>query len=219
MEGQVVATLITEGSRLVGSLIKSIGDRPVMMKAPPKDPTTQPVVPQHQNTTITGIDLPTSEETTTELKRRLAKELYKAELDLANGLLIAGKPCDCLSNKHSLEFEAACEELISQDPGNSVYREIIGWMNSNLHKCYPDIVLSGQYKSEYPYMALQLKEFRKRILGSSASSSVHNPVQKSVEPVKISVSQNDQEITLEEAQELAAEQARAEVKRRWTEKT
>jgi len=40
-------------------------------------------------------ELPTPEETTSELKRRLAKELYRAELDLSGGLRIAGKPCDC----------------------------------------------------------------------------------------------------------------------------
>jgi len=39
--------------------------------------------------------LPNTAETTTELRRRLGKELYRMELDLVGGGRIAGKPCDC----------------------------------------------------------------------------------------------------------------------------
>ncbi|GAI20365.1 unnamed protein product, partial [marine sediment metagenome] len=79
-------------------------------------------------------DLPTSEETTQALKRRLGKELYRAELDLSNKLRIAGKPCDCLESKHALLLEAAAEELIAQEPDNPVYLEIIDWIKQNQSK-------------------------------------------------------------------------------------
>ena len=42
-------------------------------------------------------ELPTEAETVDELKKDLAKELYKLELDLSRGLKINGKPCDCLA--------------------------------------------------------------------------------------------------------------------------
>ena len=70
--------------------------------------------PQGTSTAV----LPTPEETTQELKRRLGKELYRAELDLSNKLRIAGKPCDCLDAKHTLGLEAVAEELIAQEPSN-----------------------------------------------------------------------------------------------------
>jgi len=145
-------------------------------------------------------DLPTRAETTTELKRRLAKELYRAELDLSNKLRIAGKPCDCLDAKHSLGLEAAAEELIAEEPDNPVYDEIIGWIKGSIHKCTIEAIASGAYDDEYPRMALEFKEFRKRVLGTTALRAMVAP-----EP----------QITLEEAQKLAAEEAANEVKKRW----
>lgn len=112
--------------------------------------------------------LPSKEETVNELKRRLGKELYRAELDLAEGLKIAGKPCDCLDHKHTLMIEAAAEELIAQDPANSVYRDIIGWVQSNRPKLAPAAIASGEYDQEYPVMASQFQQFRKRVFSTLA---------------------------------------------------
>ncbi|GAH65736.1 unnamed protein product, partial [marine sediment metagenome] len=100
-------------------------------------------------------DLPTSEETAQALRRRLAKELYRAELDLSNKLRIAGKPCDCLSEKHALMLEAAAEELIAQEPNNPVYLEIIGWIKQNQSKVTIEAISTGQYDDEYPRMAAE----------------------------------------------------------------
>lgn len=135
--------------------------------------------------------LPTSKETRLVLKRRLAKELYRAELDLAEGLRIAGKPCDCLDSKHSLGLEAAAEELIPSEPDNQVYREILSWLEHNRSKLTIEAISSGQYDDAYPKMAAEFKGFRKRIMGTT-------------EPV-----------TLEDAKKLAAEEAAREVERQW----
>ena len=135
--------------------------------------------------------LPTSKETRLVLKRRLAKELYRAELDLVEGLRIAGKPCDCLDSKHSLGLEAAAEELISSEPDNPAYREILVWLEQNRPKLTIEAISSGQYDHEYPKMAAEFKGFRKRIMGTT-------------EPV-----------TLEDAKKLAAEEAAREVERQW----
>ena len=149
--------------------------------------------------TSTGVALPTSDETTEELKRRLAKELYRMELDLAAGLKIAGKPCDCGSNKHTLMLEAAAEELVSQDPGNaSVYQDIIKWIPQNRVKITPEAIGSGKFTTEYPHMANEFKEFRKRVFGSTG------------EPEKV-----ENKMTLEQAKRMAAEEAVKEVERAW----
>jgi hypothetical protein len=147
---------------------------------------------------VANAALPTSEETTTELKRRLGRELYRAELDLAGGLKIAGKPCDCLSNKHTLMIEAAAEELISQDPGNAVYQEIIGWIPRNQHKVTPEAITGGKYAAEYPHMANEFKVFRKRVMGSVGALEI--PTGK---------------ITLDQAKKLAAAEAEKAVEKQW----
>jgi hypothetical protein len=147
--------------------------------------------------------LPTKEETVAELKRRLTKELYKAELDLANGLRIAGKPCTCLDprTKHTLMLEAAAEELISEEPDNPVYRDIIRWIGENQHKLTVEAIASGKYDQEYPQMAAQFRDFRKRVAGS----------------LDVKATMPFKGITLEEAQKLAAEEAKKEVALRWAE--
>jgi len=145
-------------------------------------------------------ELPTTEETRQVLRRRLAKELYRAELDLAGGLRIAGKPCDCLDSKHSLGLEATAEELISSEPDNPIYREILVWLKQNHPKVTIEAIASGQYDKDYPSMAGQFREFRKRIMGTTALTAMIEP--------KV-------QISLEEAKKLAAEEAAKEVEKRW----
>ena len=146
-------------------------------------------------------ELPTKEETTVELKRRLAKEFYRAELDLSNKLRIAGKPCDCLESKHTLGLEAAAEELIAQEPGNPIYTEILQWIKNNRSKVTIEAIVSRQYDNEYPRMAAEFKDFRKRIMGTTALTAMIAP--------KESVSQEPSDADLpsdsmrQRAQELA----------------
>lgn len=217
MDEEIKARMFTEGGKIAGQIIRMAFNRPrrsvteeaeITITSTPQELSTseaqetsltQPI----QTQTKPAIALPTAEETTAELKRRLGRELYKAELDLAGGLLIAGKPCDCLDNKHTLLLEAAAEELVSQDPGNTVYLEIIQWIKDNQQKVTIEAIESGQYRKEYQTMALKFKEFRKRVMGTAAFSAMGNP---------------PQEITLEEAKRLASEEAAKEVERQWQEK-
>lgn len=120
-------------------------------------------------------ELPTPEETTSELKRRLGKELYRAELDLSNKLRIANRPCDCLESKHTLGLEATAEELIAQEPGNPVYTEILQWIKNNHPKVTIEAIVSGQYDDEYPQMAAEFKGFRKRIMGTASLAAMIAP--------------------------------------------
>ena len=143
---------------------ESSKEAPVLEKP---TPTITSPIPQY--------DLPTSEETTQELKRRLGKELYRAELDLSNKLRIAGKPCDCLESKHTLMLEAAAEELIASEPDNPVYFEIIDWIKQNQLKVTIEAISTGEYDEEYPRMAAEFKGFRKRILGSTSRTAMIEP--------------------------------------------
>lgn len=151
-------------------------------------------------TPSTQPELPTTEETTAQLKRKLAKELYKLELDLAGGMKTAGKPCDCLNSKHSLLFESVAEELIPLDPHNPIYREILGWVTAALPKGTFEAISSGRYDAEYPLMASEMRDFRKRIMGTTALTAMIEP---------------KEQITLDQAKNMAAEEAAKEVEARW----
>lgn len=205
------AQLFEKGGEVVSALMKVVLSRPSKRplekaeeaQAPLTTSTKQSIQKPETTARIPpeprpGISLPTSEETAVELKRRLARELYKAELDLAAGLKIAGKSCDCLSNKHTLMLEAAAEELISQDPDNTVYRDIIDWIAQNRLKVSIEAIQSGQYTAEYPYMANEFKNFRKRVMGSVGTTESPPAT-----------------ITLEQAKKMAAEEAAKEVERAW----
>jgi hypothetical protein len=146
------------------------------------------------------IPLPTRDETTITLKRRLAKELYRAEQDLEENLLIAGKPCDCLDSKHTLGLEATAEELIPQEPENPVYLEILDWIKNNRPKVAREAIASGQFTKEYPQMAAKFKEFRKRVLGTEAITAMID---------------GEKPLSLEEAKQMAATEAEREVERIW----
>lgn len=160
-----------------------------------KPPSPAPVLQP-----LDAAALPTREETTQELKRRLGKELYRAELDLSNKLRIAGKPCDCLDSKHTLGLEATAEELIAQEPDNPVYSKIIDWIKENQSKVGIDAISSGEYDEQYPKMAAEFKQFRKRVMGTTALTAMIQP---------------EEQITLEEAKKLAAEEAAKHVEQSW----
>lgn len=204
MDTNTAATLIQEGGRLITDGIKLLLARPRKRESEESQAVlpsqTPPPPPQ-----AVKRSLPTSAETTHELKRRLAKELYKAELDLAGGLKIAGRSCDCLTEKHGLMLEAAAEELVSQDPDNHVYLDIIKWINDNQSKVTPEAIDSEKYAEEYPRMAAQFKEFRKRVAGTTATVVLTQPVPERAHKT----------MTLEEAKKIAATQAEQEVERRW----
>lgn len=142
-----------------------------------------------------GVALPTEAETARELRRRVGKELYRAELDLQARLKIAAKPCDCLSDKHRLGLEATIEELSSKAP-DPVYSEILGWFEINAEKLTVQASASGRYDEEYPAMAGELARFRKRVLGTTSLGAMITP-----------------KPSVEEAKALAARVAADEVER------
>jgi hypothetical protein len=207
MNAVIKALLLQDGGKLASQALRFFFSRAITTKTETTETTTDtgsavvlPSVTAVSQSQVARPDLPTAAETTAVLKRRLAKELYKAELDLTSGMLIAGKPCDCLDHKHGLYLEAASEELVAQDPGDPVYQEIIDWLHTNQSKLTIDAISSGKYTSEYPLMANQFKLFRKRIMDSAAGTPT-------------------EEITLEQAKKLAADEAAQEIERQWPSRT
>ena len=112
--------------------------------------------------------LPTTEETILHCKRRLATELYRFELDLVDKCKIMGKACDCCEKHPAIGFHAMAGELIPMEPRNTVYAEIMAWVDGNARRLTMEASASGQFDEEYPVMASQVREFRKRVMGTES---------------------------------------------------
>jgi len=111
------------------------------------------------------IILPTTEQTVQELKRRLAKELYRMEMDLQAGARIAGRPCDCLSYaKHLSGVEATAEELMSYER-NPIYGEIVLWLRAHEVEFEPQEIAKHP-PDYYQTLAPEVRNFRKEVMGT-----------------------------------------------------
>ncbi|MDD5701589.1 MAG: hypothetical protein PHU23_06005 [Dehalococcoidales bacterium] len=141
---------------------------PVKTEAPQKQPKNI------LENISTAFEVPTEAETLTELKKRLVKEIAKAENDLTNGLKINNKPCSCMSNKHNVVIESLAEEIMPKDSGNPLYRQIVDWFDSHESQMTVQAVASGQYAEQYAKFAGDLGEFRRRL---SKNPSPVKPVQ------------------------------------------
>ena len=175
-------------------------------------PVISPVVSEMAETTMAPVapsaasSMPTTEETVTDLKRRLAKEMYRFQLDLAASCKIAGKPCDCCEKHPLLAIESLAEELVPMDPSNPIYYECTQWIKANAEKLTVEASASGAYDKEYTYMAATWREFRKNLLGTERLGAMIAP---------------EKSISLEEAKAEASRMAAEEVEKQWesTEKT
>lgn len=214
MDPATKAFLYEQGGKVLSAVWRAVSNRPRPRKSEETTQEAKFVVAAPAKTEVksestpvatTAVPkskpaLPTSEETTKELKRRLARELYKAELDLTGGLKIAGKACDCLQDKHALGIDATTEELISQDPRDRIYYEIREWMERIQPIVTIEAINSGEYAQEYPILANEAKTFRKRLLGTESISVM---------------AREAPTITLEDAKKLAAAEASREIERQW----
>jgi hypothetical protein len=117
--------------------------------------------------------MPTTTETADELRRRLGKELYRMELDLMGGGRIAGKPCDCLSKKHTLGLEATAEELMSYEK-NPVYGDIISWLKDHAQEFEPAEI--GKRQPDYYFgLVPEIRNFRKKVMGTDNLVAIISP--------------------------------------------
>lgn len=156
MARELAAFLVEEGAKVASDLIR-VCMRPGLSQAKRRAETIpEPAAP----TAVT----PTTQETVRELKRRLAKEIYRAEADLLEGLRIAGKPCRCLDEKHNLGIEAMTEELQGMDI-NPVYGRIVSWFRQHQQEFVPEEI-AKRPPEYYKTLAPEVRAFRKELLGT-----------------------------------------------------
>lgn len=220
--GQLAVSLLEHGGKLVNTLITNWPTSKRAAFKPESLARRQAAAPTSYQS---DIPRPSTEETIWELKRELVKQLNEAVGDLSRGLLIINKPCTCLEMKHQLEIEGAAEELIPMEPDNTVYTEIIQWFSENGYKVIPEAIASGKFKGEYPRMAAQFRSFRDRVgyrderALKRLQEELSKPAENTPAPLTIPLStakERGEELTLEEAEEIAANEARQRVRAKWT---
>ena len=144
--------------------------------------------------------MPTTAETIGDLRMRLARELYRLELDLLSGGRIASRPCDCLEKHSSLGVKALAEELIPMSRA-PLYGTILSWVDKHT----PEFKVKEVAKNEPDYyraMAPEVRTFRKQLMETESLGTI--PPEK-----------KESQLSLDEAKKLAAEKAAKEVERVW----
>jgi hypothetical protein len=165
--GAVLKITIDEARRdrqlSAGALTTSHLEPPISTTSSARGSTTT-------SSTATSVSLPTTSETVAELRKRLGKELYRMELDLMSGGRIAGRPCDCVSQKHNLGIEATAEELIPMD-NRPVYSKIISWLNAHSKEFEPEEIAKRE-PDYYRSLSREVRNFRKEVMGTEKVESL-----------------------------------------------
>ncbi len=174
-------------------------------KAPSASKTTTPSkTPERaaQPTSTAVLERPglTTEQTIAYQNREIGKQLLAMESHYAQGMKIAGTPCDCGATKHLLYLEELCQETVPMAGEPSVYEEIVSWVREAEPKSTAEAAKSGRHDQDYPVLSGQARDFRKRLMGTLSPAAMIE----TREPV-----------SLEEAKKMAAAEAAKEVEKRW----
>lgn len=158
-----------------------------------------PISPAEQRP-LEQPSLPTTAETIGDLRMRLARELYRLELDLLSGGRIASRPCDCLEKHSSLGVKALAEELIPMSRA-PLYGTILSWVDKHTSEFKVEEVAKHE-PDYYRALAPEVRTFRKQLMGTESLGT-------------IPTEEKGSRLTLDEAKRLAAEEAAKEVGRVW----
>ncbi len=156
---------------LVQTITKSPKDKDLPL--PPEIVGIRAAQPTPRAASVPATSMPTTTETVAELKRRLGKELYRMELDLMGGGRIAGKPCDCLSAKHTFGLEATAEELMAYER-NPVYEEVTTWLKKHQKEFEPTEIAKRE-PSYYQGLIPDVRNLRKRVMGTENLAAIISP--------------------------------------------
>ena len=168
-------------------------------KAPKIEPQSRTSSP------TTDVSKLTNDEILAYQNREIGRELWQLEKHLSQGCRIpdrTGKPvpCDCCE-KGSFIAGLAYESIPIAERGgkpSTIYEKIAKWAEELEPMVTASAVESGQY--DYKNLSGQASALRKELMGTGSLNALLTP--------------KDQ-FSLEEAKELAAEEATKEVERRW----
>jgi len=128
-------------------------------------PETHGAVQPSESKTLASPETPVSQVSNKEVVDYQRQELLKNALllktHLAQGCRINGKPCDCCT-KHPTIIEGLAEEAIPMSR-SSVYPDMARFARKIAPITTPEAVGSGQYDSQYPDLAIELRDLIKRL--------------------------------------------------------
>jgi len=104
--------------------------------------------------------------------REIGKQLLAMESHYAQGMRIAGTPCDCGATKHLLYLEELCQEAIPMAKEPSIYQQIVSWVREAEPKSTEAAARSGKYGQDYPVLSGQAREMRKKLLGTLSPAAM-----------------------------------------------
>ncbi len=167
---------------------------------------TPEIEPQRRTANpTTGASRLTSEETLAYQNREIGRELWLLEKHLAQGCRIPDStskliPCDCCEKGGFIAGLAYESIPIAERASSSsaIYQKIAKWAEELTPMVTVAAVESGQY--DYKKLSGEASALRKELMGTGAFNALLPPREL---------------LTLEEARELATEEATKEVEKRW----
>lgn len=175
MNTQIVATIIAEGSKLITEWLRVQPVKHEPAKLDNLNPNIK-FVPETTTIKTTVVTQPhgvSTAETVNYQKHELSKELLLMEKHLQQGCQINGTPCDCCE-KHPLVIEALAQETLGMT-GDPVYSDLVDWTKKTAPKTTAAAARSKMYTDEYPQMAVEAREMRKKIMGTLVETEPEKP--------------------------------------------
>ena len=178
MDNQTLAYLIKGGGSLLSYFIEA---RPITVsetkeiiiekgEQPPEKPIEAVKSPEKPAVAV-GVS---TEETINYQKREIGKELLLLEKHLQQGCKIAGKGCDCCGGKHLITIEALSQETLGMT-GDNLYSHLAVWSRDLSPLTTAEASSSGKYDDKYPQLAVQAREMRKKVMGTTDVMSLLEP--------------------------------------------
>jgi len=164
MNVKVTALLIRTGVGLFSYLIEHQPSRSSKEKAPSLESKNQSIQLAAAPPPEAHYGVST-EETIAYQKRELSKELLLLEKHLQQHCKINGTACDCCQ-KHPMAIEALSQEALGMT-GDPVYAETAKWTKTVSPMTTAQASASGNYEDKYPKLAVEARELRKRIMGTT----------------------------------------------------
>ena len=137
---------------------------------PAREVTPDAVISQEMPAANAGVS---TAETMAYQKRQIGKQLLLMEIHLQQGCKIAGKACDCCE-KHPMVIEGMAEEALGMT-GDHVYADLMDWSRKIAPMTTAAASASGKYDGIYPGLAVEGRQYRKRIMGSAESRALLTP--------------------------------------------
>lgn len=166
---------VSEIEVLEGILARQQAGAPQVAPAPTRAPVMdRPLEPAGSVSYNPGDGIRvTTEETIAYQRRELGKELLLLEKHLQQGCKIGGKACDCCE-KHPIVIEGLALETMGMSP-DPVFGEVLSFAQRIAPITTEAASRSGVYTNQYPNLAMESREIRKRLTGTTDIRALLSP--------------------------------------------